>query len=448
MNDEVNRDRIVTRRSFLRSAAVSTGVLATASALALGDDAQTTKTADDAKETTQPQVHPWGKETLRVGLIGAGGRGRKATLQSLQASPAVVVVAVGDIFQDCAEKSLEILQKEGGDRCKATKETCFYGWDNYQKVIDAGVDLVILGAPPHFRPQHLRAAIDAGKHVFMEKPVAVDPVGIRSVIESSEMARQKGLAIVAGTQRRHDASYLETIKRIKDGAIGDIVAGEAFWCQGGLWHRGREEAWTDMEWQVRNWLYFDWLSGDHIVEQHVHNLDVINWVIGSPPERAFGVGGRQVRTDPKYGNIFDHFAIEYEYPNGARVLSISRQIEKSGHRVSEFVIGTKGTSDPNGRINGPNQFKYEKDGAHVDPYVQEHIDLIKSIMDGKPLNEGKQVAESTLTAIIGRMAAYTGQTVSFNKTLNSSKLDLTPAKYEFGPNAINPIPVPGETPLV
>ncbi|MGH7457300.1 MAG: Gfo/Idh/MocA family protein, partial [bacterium] len=288
-------------------------------------------------------------------------------------------------------------------------------------------------------------AIEAGKHVFMEKPVAVDPVGVRSVIASSDLAKQKNLAIVAGTQRRHHLGYIEAMKRIHGGAIGDIVAAQVYWNQGGLWMKPRQPGWTDMEWQARNWLYFTWLSGDHIVEQHIHNIDVANWALQSHPVKAVGVGGRQVRVDPAYGHIFDHFAIEFEYPNGARVLSMCRQIDGTATQVSEHLIGTKGTSNPASWIKGAKPWRLEVE-TPPNPYVQEHTNLIASIRKGQPLNEGRQVAESTLTAIMGREAAYTGQTITWDEILKA-ELDLTPKNFSFGPLPVPPMAVPGVTKL-
>ena len=237
-------------------------------------------------------------------------------------------------------------------RIKVTDDTCFTGFDAYQKVLAAGVDLVILATPPGFRPQHLAAAVEAGKHIFAEKPVAVDAAGVRSVLATYERAKAKNLAIGVGTQRRHQDDYQQTIERIHDGAIGDVVSGQVFWNQGGLWTRDRQPDWTDAEWQIRNWLYFAWLSGDHIVEQHVHNLDVAHWVLGALPVKATGMGGRQFRTDPKFGHIYDHFAVDYEYANGARILSMCRQIPGTANRVGESFIGTKGQSDASRRITG------------------------------------------------------------------------------------------------
>jgi len=365
---------------------------------------------------------------------------------------------MGDLFQDRLESSLKRLtEKSKKENLSITPERCFSGFDAYKKVLACDIDLVILAAPPHFRPEHLEAAVKAGKHIFMEKPVAVDPPGIRSVITSSELAAQKGLAIVAGTQRRHQAHYLEILKRVNNGDIGEIVSGQCYWNMGALWVERAQQnwenrtakAWSDMEWHCRNWLFLTWLSGDHIVEQHVHNLDVINWAIGSHPVKCSGMGGRQVRTAPQYGNIFDHFAIEYEYANGAKVMSMCRQTDGCHSNVSERVIGTQGfsyTDGANGYIKGTKAFEYEKESPN--PYVQEHTDLIASIRSGKPLNEGKQVAESTLTAIMGRMSAYTGRALSWDWVKNSSQLDLSPPSYEMGDLPVRPVAVPGKTELI
>lgn len=390
-----------------------------------------------------------GTDKLRVGLTGCGGRGTGAAKDCVRSSENVEIVAMGDLFRNRLEGSLEDLKNEVGEHVSVTEEMMFEGFDAYKQVIATDVDMVILGTPPHFRPEHLKAAVEAGKHIFMEKPVAVDPVGIRSVIASSELAKQKGLAIVAGTQRRHQAHYLDIIKRIQQGDIGEIVGGQCYWNMGELWVVEKQEGWSDMEWQCRNWLYFTWLSGDHIVEQHVHNLDVINWAIGSHPVQCMGMGGREVRTAPKFGNIFDHFAIEYEYPNGVRVLSMCRQTAGCNDQVSERLVGTNGqtyTDGSNGFIEGPNAYKYE--GESPNPYEQEHTDLIASIRSGEPLNEGKRVAESTMTAIMGRMSAYTGRALKWDWAMNASKLDLSPARYEFYDLAVRPVSVPGKTQLV
>jgi len=430
--------KALNRREFLASAA---GIGAGLALVTPGRAQTTTGTATMA-------VHPGGSDKIRVGLIGSGGRGTGAALDCIRSSENVEIVAMCDAFEDFLKKGRDKLTKEAGDKMKVTDDTAFFGLDSYQKVLASECNLVILATPPGFRPIHFEAAINAGKNVFMEKPIAVDPVGVRKVLAASDVAKEKGLAVVAGTQRRHNPAYIEIVKRIHDGQLGELTGGACYWCQEGLWNRERKPGMSDMEWQVRNWLYFDWLSGDHIVEQHLHNIDIMNWVFGGPPKSALGTGGRQTRTDEIYGNIYDHFAIEFEYPNGARVMSLSRQQDGTSTRVSEFVSGALGFADPSEWIKGKNAFKYEPAGEPVNPYVQEHADLIKSIRSGNPLNEGRQVAESTLTAIMGRTAAYTGRQVTYKWLLNSSKQDLTPPHYELKELAINPVPQPGKTQLV
>ena len=395
------------------------------------------------------RVFAAGSDKIRVGVIGCGDRGTGAAMDCVRSSDNVEIVAMGDMFGDRLDSSLAWLSREVDDKVSVTGDTSFTGFDAYEKVIACDIDMVILATPPGFRPMHLKAAVEAGKHVFMEKPVAVDPVGIRSIIASSDLARQKGLAIVAGTQRRHQNLYREILKRIHDDAIGEIVGGQCYWNMGELWVKKKQPDWSEMEWQCRNWLYFTWLSGDHIVEQHVHNLDVINWAIGSHPVQCMGMGGREVRTGPEYGNIFDHFAIEFEYENGARVLSMCRQTPGCTERVSENVVGTKGWAymdGGDGFIEGQNPYRY--DGEDVNPYEQEHTDLIESIRAGEPLNEGRQVAESTLTAIMGRMSAYTGRALKWDWVMNASQLDLSPERYEMGDLPVRPIAVPGQTELI
>ncbi len=387
-----------------------------------------------------------GSDTIRLGVIGCGGRGSGAVHNCISSSEGVQLVAIGDLFPDRLQGSRKRLAKNG-PKFQVKDELCFSGFDAYKKVLALDLDLVILATPPAFRPIHFEAAIAAGKNVFMEKPVAVCPAGIRKVIAGAKAAKEKKLAVVAGTQRRHQASYLETIGRIHDGAIGDVVSAHCYWNQGGLWKKDRKPEFSDIEWQLRNWLYFTWASGDHIVEQHVHNLDVCNWVIGRTPKRAYGMGGRQVRIDPAYGQIFDHFAIEYDYGDGVKVTSMCRQIGGTANRVGEEVYGTKGHSAPGGWIKGETQYHY-KSKKRVNPYVQEHADLIASIRSGEPLNEGVRVAESTLTAIMGRMSAYTGKIVGWDFAMNESKLNLLPGFEDFGPKPVDPVPMPGLTQLV
>jgi predicted dehydrogenase len=418
----------LTRREFVKTSAVSLA------ALGIGSS----------------RIFAAGSDRIRIGLIGCGGRGEGAVKDCVSAAKGVELIAMGDLFRDRMDKALDALKKSCPDNIKVTKDTFFVGFDAYQKVIGCDIDIVLLAAPPHFRPLHLKAAIEAGKHVFMEKPAGVDPAGIRSVLETSELAEKKKLAIVAGTQRRHQAHYVEVMKRVQNGDIGEIVAAQCYWNGGdmlGYWKwYDREAGMSGMEWQCRNWPWFTWLSGDHIVEQHVHNMDVVNWAIGARPVQCMGMGGRQVRT---LGNIYDHFAVEFEYPNSVRVASMCRQITGCADRVSERIVGTKGaayTDSTQGYVEGPKAYKY--DGPNPNPYVQEHADLIASIRDGKPLNEGRNVAESTMCAVMGRMSAYTGRALRWDWAMKASKLDLAPSKYEWGDLPVEPVAMPGKTQLV
>lgn len=389
-----------------------------------------------------------GSDAIRIGVIGCGGRGTGAVEDAIASSKGVTLVAMGDAFADRLTSSRTRLTEKFGAAIDVG-DRAFTGFDAYQKVIASDVNYIILATPPGFRPAHLAAAVAAGRHVFTEKPVAVDGPGIRQVLEVYEQAKAKGLGIGAGTQRRHQTGYIETMKRIHDGAIGDIASARCYWNQGGLWKQDRKPEWTDAEWQLRNWLYFTWLSGDHIVEQHVHNIDAINWAMNAHPVRANGMGGRQVRTGPDYGHIFDHFAIDYEYADGTPMASQCRQIQGCANNVSESMVGTKGRAftDSSGKysITGAKAWKF--DGKDNRPYVQEHTDLIAAIRAGTPYNELKTVAESTLTAIMGRMSAYTGKIVTWDQALNS-KESLVPANLTLGPLPTPPVPVPGQTPVI
>jgi len=394
-----------------------------------------------------PGARAAGSDTIRIGVVGCGGRGTGAAINCLEAAPGVEIAAMFDLFQDRIDSSLQKIREKFAAQVKVTPERMFTGFDGYKKLCALPeINLVVMASPPGFRPMQLRAAIEAGKNVFMEKPVAVDPVGVRSVIASADQAAQKGLAIVCGTQRRHQASYLELMKHVHEGVIGELAGGQCYWNQADLWVKLKEPGMSEMEWQCRNWLYFTWLSGDHIVEQHVHNIDVINWAFRALPEKVMGMGGRQARTAPEFGNIYDHFAVEFEYPGGVRVMSMCRQTKGAAERIEEKLIGTKGVAFGYGEIKGQNPWKWE--GKELNPYVQEQADLIASIRAGKPLNEGRRIAESTMCAIMGRMSAYTGRAISWDWAMNSSKLDLTPKSYALGPNPVDPVAIPGQTPLV
>lgn len=393
-----------------------------------------------------------GSDRLRLGLIGCGGRGHHDGGKFLTAGQNVDLVAMGDMFGDRLAATRKGLQASFAQQVKVTDETCFTGFDAYKKVLAAGVDVVILTAPPHFRPEHLRAAVEAGVHVFMEKPVAVDPVGIRSVIESGELADRKGVTLVAGTQMRRINHLVEGVKRLRDGALGDILGGQCVRIGDGMLGWGpkpRQAAWSDMEWQLRRWLFVTWLSGDFIAEMHVHNLDLLNWVMGSPPEKVLAMGGRQVRTGPEYGDVYDHVTAEYEYPNGVRIEYMGSQIDGVSFRNDLNFAGTKGTvymDFANCIIKGASPWKY--DGPQNDPCIQQHADQIDAILNGKKLNEARQIAESSLTAIMGRMSAYTGRALKWDWALKASKLDLRPEKYELGPLPMPPVAMPGKTPLL
>ncbi|MHC4518760.1 MAG: Gfo/Idh/MocA family protein [Planctomycetota bacterium] len=395
-----------------------------------------------------------GSDKIRIGVIGCGGRGTYDTRNCLNAAPNVELVAMGDLFEDRLNRCRRQLSEELGDKVRITDDTCFVGWDAHKQVVACDLDLVILTEPPYFRPGHLRAAVEAGKHVFMEKPVAVDPVGVRSVIESSRMADEKGLTIVAGTQSRRMVHLIEGMKRIHNGDIGQIVAGQCVRIGGGMltWSEGtkeRQPGWSDMEWHLRRWLFLTWLSGDFIVEMHVHNLDRINWALDGHPVQCVGLGGRQARTGPEYGNVFDHFAVEYEYPNGARIEYMGAQIDKATYRQANRVVGTKGqayTDSGQFIIDGAKPFKY--DGPQPSPVIKQHADQIEAIRTGKRLNEGVRIAESTMMCIMGRMSAYTGRALKWDWAMKASKLDLSPPREAFGDLPMRPVAVPGRTPLV
>jgi len=390
--------------------------------------------------------------TLKVGLIGCGGRGTGAAAQALTADKNVVLTAMGDAFADRVQSSAANLKKQFGDRVQATPETCFVGWDAYQKVIQSGVDVVLLATTPHFRPIHLRAAIEAGKHVFCEKPVAVDAPGVRSVLETAEMAKQKGLSLVSGFCWRYSSPERELFARIHDGQLGDVTAVYGAYNTGLLWHKAREPQQTDMEWHMRNWYYFTWLSGDHLVEQAVHSCDKMCWAMkDQAPLRAIGHGGRQVRTDAAYGNIFDHFEIVYEYPNDARGFLFTRQMASCYNGTVDTIHGSKGVAEINGganvrQIKGEKPWKYS--GEKNDMYQSEHDELFASIRAGKPMNDGVRMTNSTMHAILGRMAAYTGQVITWEKAM-ASKETLSPEHYAW--DAAPPemkVAIPGRTKFV
>jgi predicted dehydrogenase len=423
-------DSTSTRRDFLRSstAAVGGALLPLASS-----------------------VHAAGGAVLRVGLIGCGGRGTGAAAQALQADPDVKLVALGDVFEDRLRSSLATLKDDEKVAAKVdvTPDHCFLGFDAFEKVLGSGVDVVLLCTPPHFRPVHLRAAVEAGKHVFAEKPVAVDAPGVHSVLASCELARKKGLSIVSGLCLRSDFGFRETVRRLHDGAVGDIVALQANDYRGSNWARPRQPGWTDMQWQMRNWYNFTWLSGDFNVEQHVHFLDVCAWVMKDEyPVRAVGMGGRLVRSAPEHGNIYDHFSVVYEYAGGAKLFSNCRQQDGCAKDISAHVLGTKGRAELSERrrglvIHARSDWTYAGPENHM--YQAEHDELFAGIRSGNPINNGDYMARSTLLAIMGRMAAYTGEQITWEMALNSEE-DLRPPAYDWDIKLpVPPVALPGRT---
>lgn len=406
-------------------------------------------------------VNPSDKK-LKLALVGCGGRGTGATVQALKADPNVQLVAMADAFKDRLEDSLNNILKSDElpeDRKKNVKvkeDAKFTGFDAYKKAI-AMADVVILATPPGFRPYHLEEAIDKSKHIFCEKPLATDGAGVRKVLELVQKADEKNLNIVVGLQRHYQKKYIELITRVHNGEIGDIVSGQVYWDGGGVWVRPRKPEYTEMQYQMRNWYYFNWLCGDHIVEQHIHNLDVFNWAKQSYPVSAQGLGGRQVRTGKEYGEIFDHHYVEFKYDDGAYLNSQCRHIKGCMNRVSETIVGTKGTAESSGvMVDRMNDLIYKhRDKDDPNPYQVEHNALFKSIREGGAINNLEYGAKSTMTAIMGRYATYSGKVITWEDALNST-VQLMPAvvNWDDNPpvmpdeNGFYPVAMPGKTKVI
>ena len=391
---------------------------------------------------------PDGKK-LRAGLVGCGNRGTGAALNFLAAGNDLELIALADVFED---KVWDCRSKLSKQRVEVPEKNCFWGFDSYKSLLEVDLDVVILATPPHFRPAYFDACVQAKKHIFMEKPVCVDPVGARQIMATSKKAESMGLTVITGTQRRHQRDYLETYKQVASGAIGQIVSAKAWWLQSHVWFRTREEGWSDMEYMIRNWNNFCWLCGDHILDTHVHNIDIINWFLGKNPVEAIGFGGRARRLT---GDQYDFFSIDFNYGNGVYSHSMSRQIDDCANTLGEQIMGTEGYTNCKNTVynlDGTEKWKYEypknKDGKStevvaVSPYIQEHISLVTAIRTNKPVVEAERTAISTLTAIMGRTAAYTGQLVTWEEML-ASTVKLGPEKYEMGPvNMEFPVPIPG-----
>ena len=429
LSDTFSDGKAASRRQFLKNSVAATA--ATAATLTIPQNAFAA-----------------GTEKLRVGLIGCGGRGTGAAIDALHADSQAEITAVGDTFMDRIESSVAAMKADEhvGKRVTVAKDHYFDGFDAYKNVID-NVDVVILAEPPHFRPQHLEYAIQQGKHCFVEKPVAVDVPGVRKVEELCELAKQKRLSIASGLCWRYDKGVQETIDRIQNGAIGDIVAIESTYNASSIWYRTPQPEWSQMENQIRNWYYHTWLSGDHIVEQAIHSIDKTAWLLGdTQPIKAFGLGGRQQRVDPKYGNIFDHHTVFYEYANGVKVFFTCRQQDNTSHSVEEHVLGTAGRAKVlANKIEGQNKWKFRGDNPNM--YRAEHAALFKSIRDNNPINDGHYMCNSTLIAIMGRACTYTGTELTWEK-FTASEERLGPTTYTWGDVADLPVAIPGITKFV
>ncbi|MEQ1862344.1 MAG: Gfo/Idh/MocA family oxidoreductase [Chthoniobacteraceae bacterium] len=411
-------------------------------------------------------------DTLKLALIGCGGRGSGAASQALNTSNLgpVKLVAAGDIHEDRMESALKNLQKTHGESADVPKDRQFLGFDAYKKAI-AEADVVILSTPPGFRPVHFEEAVRQGKHIFMEKPVASDADGVRRVLAAAVEAKKKNLKIGVGLQRHHQKGYIETVQRLHDGAIGDITSARCYWNGQRPWQKKRADLevqlgkkLTELEYQLRNWYYFTWICGDHITEQHIHNIDVINWVKKGPPVKARAMGGREINLGGSDdGEAFDHFACEFEYADGSICYSYCRHQPGCWNSVSEHVQGTKGRSDINRYIiTGDNQWRYNEQGGPRDAYQQEHTDLFTAIREGKAYSEIEHGASSTMTAILGRMAAYSGKELEYDAALKSEIGVFPKAFYEGkadawqtiepptkpGPDGLYPRAIPGKTKVV
>lgn len=424
------------RRDFLSGAALGTiGTLGAASMLSSCSGNE--KKYKELILPKQLEKAPDGP-VLKAGLIGCGGRGTGAAVNFVDAGPNLQITALGDVFQDRLDKCRAELKTQRN--IEVADEKCFTGFDAYEKVIDSGVDIVLLCTPPHFRPRHVEAAVNARKHVFLEKPCAVDPVGARSVLVSAKKAESLGLSMMSGTIRRVQTDYRETWRRVASGEIGEITSAHIIRNGGSLWVHPRQPGWSDMEYMLRNWGNFCWLSGDHITEQFIHEIDVMNWFIGKNPVKAIGWGGRQRRIT---GDQYDFFSIEYFYDNGMQTHCAARQISGCSNLTRQIITGTKGFADCSGSIyglDGTQIWKYpvpKKEDTDQTwkvnvPFVQEHVNLVTAIRTGKPINETEAQVNSTLITIMGRISAYTGKDVSWDEILNS-ELSLGPKTYEFGP---------------
>ncbi|QFU77308.1 dehydrogenase [Halioglobus maricola] len=451
MSDDNKKD--LSRRQFIEKSSVLAGGALITGGLAGCATGSTNPAASSA-------VFAGGSETLKLAVIGCGGRGTGAATQAMKADKGIELVAVADAFDDQAAKCVKTLTRIfGNERIKVTPETTFAGFDAFEKAIDMA-DVVILATPPGFRPEHFEYAVAGNKHVFMEKPLATDAYGVRRVMKAAEQAREKKLNVVVGLQRHYQPSYLEAYKRYQEGAIGEIVSGQVYWNSDGVWVRERQPGQTELEYQMRNWYYFNWLCGDHILEQHIHNIDVANWFIGAAPVGAQGMGGRQVRAGPDHGEIFDHHFVEFTYANGAVISSQCRHQPGCANMVEERFQTTTGSLYTSGSNDATlttraGERLYKHSGMFdPSPYQIEHDKLFASIRSGGHIDDTPHGVEATMTAIMGRMATYSGKRVSWDKALASGQR-LVPDSKDLDWNGKAPvmpdaegsyaIPTPGKT---
>ncbi|OJV87530.1 MAG: hypothetical protein BGO34_10725 [Bacteroidia bacterium 44-10] len=448
------------RRKFLTNSAV----LGSAIPLGVATPAMFTSCSENTKKGSRKSyspeelgmfsfvdVAPDGKP-LKAALVGCGDRGTGAACQFLESGPNVSIVALADVFTDRMDNCRKVLLEKFNN--KVDDNNCFIGFDAFRKILEMpDIDVVLLCTPTHFRPEHFKAAIEAGKHVFMEKPCAVDPTGIRTVIAAAKVAVSKGLTVITGNQRRHRRDYWEAYVQVKNGIIGEIVSTTSHWNQGAWWNKHHRPEWSDMEYCLRNWFNIKWLSGDHILDQGIHNIDVVTWFMGEQPVRAVGFGGSARRLT---GDIFDFFSVDYYYNNHKRMLHTARQIDGCDGNVSEQILGTKGVAQLNDRgeikildWDGNLLWEYDYESKPVkNPYVQEHIHLVESIRLNKKINQAEDLAYSTQIAIMGREAAYTGQAITWDEIM-ASNLRYGPEIYEMGPLPDyheRMVPIPGKDP--
>lgn len=443
----MKKENNFSRRDFLKSTAVmgALGTIGTGSAAAVLTSCAGGEKADAPKPLKEPGTYyipelpdkaSDGQE-LKAGVIGCGGRGSGAAFNFLDAANGVTIVALGDTFQERVDSLKNELKEK--KKIDVPADKCFVGLDAYQKVIDSGVDVVIIATPPVFRPLHFQYAVQKGKHAFLEKPICVDPVGYRTIVATAKQAKTKGLSVVTGTQRHHQRNYVESYKKIMEGAIGEITGGCVYWNQGMLWCKERQKAWNDCEYMIRDWVNWKWLSGDHIVEQHVHNIDVFTWFSGLKPAKAVGFGSRQRRLT---GDQYDNFSIDFTMDNGVHLHSMCRQLDGCVTNISEFIQGTRGSwSTANGEtvikdLAGNVVWKYDgeaekKQYKQTNPYVLEHVNWINCIRKKQPIEQASETAISNMAAIMGRESAYTGAETTW-EAMTASPLDYTPKDLNLG----------------